>query len=93
MDVADVLRALHANDVGVRIGRIVAALGSPVYQQGLWRVEPQPDERHRGGLGNLFSDSPIGRPRVDRIDDDAVACTKDECRLFRQGGVHAFGHV
>ena len=60
---------------------------------GLWRVEPQPDERHRGGLGNLFNDAPVGRPRIDRIDDDAVACTKDECGLFCQGGVHALGHV
>ena len=65
------------NDVSVCIGRIVAAPGSPVDQQGLWRVEPQPDERHRGRLGDLFDDAPVGRPRIYRIDDDAVACTED----------------
>ena len=35
--------------------------GSPVDQQGLWRFEPQPDERHRGGRGHLFNDL-AGRP-------------------------------
>ena len=73
MDVADLLCALHANDVGVRIGRVVAAPGSPVDQQGLWRVEPQPDEWDRGSPGSLFNDPPACRPRIDRIDDDAAA--------------------
>ena len=72
---------------------IVAAPGSPVDQQGLWRVEPQPDEWHRGSPGNLFNRSPVGRPRMNRIDDDAVACTEDERGLFRHGGVDAVRHL
>ena len=66
---------------------------SPVDQQGLWRFEPQPDERHRCGRRHVFNDLSVCRPRIDRIDDDAVACTEDECGLFCQGGVDALGHV
>ena len=87
------LRALHANDVGVRIGRIVAAPRSPVDQQRLRRVEPQPDERYRGGLGDLFNGASVGRPRIHRIDDDAVARAKDQCGMFCQMCVHALGQV
>ena len=61
-DVARVLCTLHANDVGVCIRRIVAALLRSCDQHRLRRLEPQPDERHRCGSRHLLDGLPVCMP-------------------------------
>ena len=62
---------LGRNDVGGRVGRVVAACGDPRQQGSGRRLEPDPMERDASFEGQAFDRSTVARPVEHRIDDDA----------------------
>ena len=60
-----------------------------VDQQRLWRVEPEPDERHGRRLRDVFDGAAVRRVRKHGIDDDAVARAKSPCGICCQRAVDA----
>ena len=65
-----------------------------VDQHGLWRLEPQPDERHRGGLGDAVRWPRRSAARAYTASTTTLwPRTEDQCGALCQGGVHALGHL
>ena len=78
IDRSKVLSPLRANNRLVGVGRIETASVRTFDQHLLRRVQPYPDERHQGRSGYTLNRMPVGRSRVNGIDNRTMPAPHDE---------------